>query len=275
MGYFILKFRKFLFFVFLSNLGFTNTVVCTTSIISSVIKDISEGKIKVRTIVPPGICPGHVDIKVNDLKLIEKNGFLFAHGFEPYLEKIKNNIRNPKFKIILIETKGNSLIPENQILIYNRIGGKLVEIYPEYREFILKNLEKKIEQIKKVDDEIKKMVMVKRLKGKKVICNNHIKDLVEYFGFEVVDVYGRKEDLTPLKIKELIGKIKIEGIDLVIDNLQSGKDTGKIFTNEFKIPHVVISNFPLALPNTETMRETLYKNFLIIINTLEKWKKLN
>lgn len=271
MGYFLLKFRKFLIFLFISKFCLSDTVICTTSIISSVIKDIGKDKIKVKTIVPPGICPGHADIKVDDLKMIEKEGFLFAQGFEPYLEKIKNSVKNRNFKIILIKTEGNSLIPENQKFIYRKVVEELILLFPEHKDFFLKNLknaEKEIEEI-----EFKIRVSSEKLKGKKAICNNHIKEVVEYFGFEVVDVYGRKEELTPVKIKEIIDKCKNKKVDIVVDNLQAGPDTGKVFSEEIKLPHVTISNFPSALPETETLRETLYKDFKLIIDALEKWKK--
>ncbi|HOM26764.1 MAG TPA: metal ABC transporter substrate-binding protein [bacterium] len=263
MGYFLLKLRKFLTLFLLSKFCFSQTIICTTSILSSVVKDIAKDKVNVKTLVPPGICPGHFDIKIEDLKDIEKEGFIFAQGYEPYLEKIKKNIENPYFKIVLIETEGNSLLPKNQKIIYRKIFDEMAKIFPAYKEYFLKNFKTAEKEIDKIDKKIKEGE--KFLKGKKAICNKYIKDLLEYFGFEIIETYGRKEELTPEKIKEIIEKCKIKKLDIVVDNLQAGKDTGKIFAEEFKTPHVVISNFPYAFENTETLRDTLYRDFLIII----------
>jgi len=61
-------------------------IVATTSVLSSVIKEVIKDKLTVETLVPSGYCPGHFDIKGSHLLSIEKSGLLFAQGFEPYLE---------------------------------------------------------------------------------------------------------------------------------------------------------------------------------------------
>ncbi|MCS7180111.1 MAG: zinc ABC transporter substrate-binding protein, partial [bacterium] len=154
MGHILLKIKKSLFFFILIKICFTD-IICTTTIISSVIKDLTENKIKVTTVVSSGICPGHADIRIADLKVIEKDKVLFAHGFEPYLEKIKKTIKNSNLKIVIIETKGNLLIPENQKILYEKIKDELIKIYPDYEKLLQKNLNKKKEEIDNVDIEIK------------------------------------------------------------------------------------------------------------------------
>ena len=245
-------------------------IVATTSVLSSAIKDIAKDKLNVGTLVPSGYCPGHFDIKSSHLANIEKSGILFAQGFEPYLEQIKASIKNQDFAPVIIPTEGSWFVPENQKKLYLAISHKLSEKFPEYNDFFDANTVKAISEIKKSDRKIKEIV--KDIKGSPVICNNHIKEMLQYLGLNVVATYGRKEELTPSDIKNLIKLGRAAGVALVIDNLQAGPDTGKVIADELRIPHITISNFPDVFPGTPTLRDTFLYNAKRIIEAYEKGK---
>lgn len=247
-------------------------IITTTSVLSSAIKEIVKDKFKVEALVPSGYCPGHFDIKGKHLASIEKSGLLFAQGFEPYLEQIKETIKNPDFSSVIVRTDGSWFTLENQKKIYREIKEKLSEKFPQYKEFFENNYKKAVTEIENTDKRIKDMLKEKKLEGLSVICNSHIREMLEYLGFNVAGTYGRKEELTPSEIKNLLNKGKQENVSLVIDNLQAGSDTGRIIADELKVPHITISNFPQTFPDTPTLRDTLYKNAERIIEIYEKNK---
>ncbi len=248
-------------------------IVATTSVISSVVKDITGDKIRVQTLVPPGSCPGHFDLKISHLKIIEKSGILFAHGYEEYLGEIRQSIKNPRFSPSIIKIEGNWLVPASQKEAYERITKILSERYPEHSSCFESNRKLAEDAIDITDRIVKKLIQEKKLSGMKVVCNNHIKEMLEYAGFNVAATYGRKEELTPSLIRNLIYTCKKERVQLVIDNIQAGPDTGKVFTEELRIPHVAISNFPGALQGTPTLRQTLYENITRIVRVYENKNK--
>ncbi len=245
-------------------------IVATTSVLSSVIKDIVKDKLVVETLVPSGYCPGHFDIKSSHLTSIEKSGILFAQGFESYLEQIKTSIKRNDFLPFIIKIEGSWFIPENQKKLYSNINEILSEKFPKYKNFFDLNTMKAIEEIKKTDKKVKEMM--ENLKGTPCICNKHIKEMLEYLGLKVVATYGRKEELTPIEIKNLINIGREKEVKIIIDNLQAGPDTGKVIADELKIPHLTISNFPNVFPKTPTLRKTLLENAKRIIETYEKNK---
>ncbi|MBN1444603.1 MAG: zinc ABC transporter substrate-binding protein [Candidatus Omnitrophica bacterium] len=263
--------KHFIFLCFLLTTGYLygQDLAATTSVLSSIIREIGGGKIAVATLVPPGSCPGHFDLKVNDLKTIENSGILFAHGFEEYLKDITSAVKIPKFKPVIVEIKGSWLVPENQKEAYLKISSILSEKFPRHRGFFEQNREKAEEEINKTDKEIKKTGSERKLKGTPAICNSHIREVLEYTGFEVVADYGRKEELTPAEIKNLIKLCIEKKVRIVIDNLQAGPDTGRVIADELKIPHTAISNFPDVLPGTPTLRHTLLEDVKRIIDAYE------
>jgi zinc transport system substrate-binding protein len=253
-------------------LTYGQDVVATTSVLSSVIKDIGQKKIRVETLVAPGSCPGHFDLKVSHLANIEKSGILFAHGFETYLEKIKDAIQRPQFKPYIIEVEGNWLVPASQKEAYSKITTVLSMKFPRYKNFFERNRKKSEEEIDLTDRKIKKLTAEKGLQKMRVICNNHIKELIEYMGFDVAATYGRKEELTPLTIRKLVNISRLKDVRIVIDNLQAGPDTGLVVAQQLKVPHIAISNFPGVFPETSTLRETLYEDAKRIADVYEKSK---
>ncbi|MCM8777634.1 MAG: zinc ABC transporter substrate-binding protein [Candidatus Omnitrophica bacterium] len=247
-------------------------IITTTSVLSTVVKEIVKDRFRVETLTPSGSCPGHFDIKGSHLASIEKNGIIFAHGFEPYIQQIKDTVKNPAFSTVIVRTEGSWFVLDNQKKIYNEVKTAISEKFPKYRDFFEANYRKAITETENTDRRIKDMVKEKKLIGISVICNNHISEMLEYIGFKVVATYGRKEELTPFDIKKLIEAGKKERISIVIDNLEAGPDTGKIIADELKIAHTTISNFPEGYPDTSTLRDTLYKNTEKIIKIYEKNK---
>ena len=247
-------------------------IVVTTSVISSVVKDITGDRIRVETLVPSGSCPGHFDLNVRHLRLMEKTGILFAHGFEEYLEDIRRSVRNPGFTVSIIRVEGNWLVPASQREAYEKTAKILSGMFPEHAGYFDKNMKDAEAAIDRTDRAIKTLIKEKRISGLKVACNDHISEMLEYMGFAVAATYGRQEELTPPLVRKLINTCRKENVRLVIDNLQAGPDTGKIVSGELGIPHLAISNFPGVFPGTSTLRETLYENARRIVTVYEKFK---
>ncbi len=264
--------RKVLFsiiFLLTAGLACGQDLVATTSVLSSVVEDIAKDKLNVETLVPAGSCPGHFDLKVRHLQNLKKSGILFAHGFEVYLKQIEDAVGNPLFGPVIILVDGNWLIPENQKQAYKKVAAVLAEKFPQYGDFFEKNRQAAYDNIEKTDTAIKKLAGNARISGIRAVCNSHIKEVLEYAGFEVAATYGRKEELTPAGIKNLIALCREKNVRLIVDNLQAGSDTGRIISNELKIPHLAISNFPGVFPGTPTLRQTLEENVKRMLSAYE------
>ncbi|MBC7324688.1 MAG: zinc ABC transporter substrate-binding protein, partial [Moorella sp. (in: Bacteria)] len=87
---------------------------------------------------------------------------------------------------------------------------------------------------------------------------------------QVAGTYGRPEELTPQRVRELVDKGRQEGAKLIIDNLQSGPDAGAGMAKELGIPRVTISNFPGGLPGTDKWDQALQKNIELLLAALPK-----
>ena len=256
----ILKLLFFLFVFTLNSFAGGRKLVVTTTLIGSVVKEIGKEKIDVEILIPPGECPGHFDIKVNDILTLEKNPYLFVHGYENYFKKIKRIVKNPEFKVFILKEERNWQIPPVHLEVLKKVLEIVSDLFPDKKDYFYKNFLIRKKEIITFESEIKEKIKKNGFLGKKVICQKYLEDLLKYLGFEVIDTYGRKEDLNPQKIISFIERGKKEKVEIVIDNLQAGPDTGKVISDELKIPHIVFSNFPGGFKNTEDLTKTLREN---------------
>jgi len=86
------------------------------------------------------------------------------------------------------------------------------------------------------------------------------KPFSEWIGLEVVEIYQPPETLSVQTVQNLVVEGKDEKIAFVIDNLQSGTALGAQLADEIGGRHIVFSNFPEAIPGTDTIAEMIQYN---------------
>ena len=78
--------------------------------------------------------------------------------------------------------------------------------------------------------------------------------------------------LSTADIQNLTDTAKKEGVALIIDNLQSGTEVGNTIATECNAIHVVLSNFPGALPQTETLAKMIEHNARELFYAVKTWR---
>ncbi|HOL66216.1 MAG TPA: metal ABC transporter substrate-binding protein, partial [bacterium] len=218
-------------------------VVVTTTSLKAVVTEIAENTLSVDVLVASGLCPGHADVSIEKMALLEKSSLFLAHGFEPYLSRLEKSVRQMEKKKRLIILEGNWQIPSVHRQAARLVAEVLTDYFPEKRTVFRKNLEKLDAFLSAFETRVLKQVREKGLQGVAVISNVHLTDLLGFLGLRVVGSYGTREELTPSLMAELVRKGQAAGVRMVIDNLQAGPDTGRGLAEELKAAHLVFSNF--------------------------------
>jgi len=243
-------------------------IITTTSHISTIAQEIGQSKIKVSTLIPPGICPGHYEIRPGDIKKLHTNGILLYHGWEGFIDDIKSTVSNANAKLFCIDIPGNWLIPDTQIKAAEKISNILSMLDPSNKGVYLKNLASYTRRMLDLDRKIKNFIQCSKLQGIPVISSEILKDFLNYIGFNVIDTFGKDEELTPNNLKHLIDQAKLFNVKIIISNLQSGTNIGETISRITKKPHVVLSNFPGGFQNTETIEKTIMLNLILLKNAV-------
>jgi len=251
-------------------------IMAGSSLIGNIIQDVAGDKMETRTLIPPGVCPGHYDVKTSDIEALANSKALFIHDYQQNFQNIKGAIEaaeNHNLTITVLNVTGNWMVPAVQAEAVSKIAQALSELDPENAAYYAGNATERAQVILAKDEEVKNRLLGAGVEGVKVICADMQAGFVEWAGFDVVATYGRPEDLSPAQMDELVTKAKQAGVALVIDNLQSSATTtGEVMAQDIGAIQVTISNFPGGLENTETWENAIDKNVDLLLGALNEWR---
>lgn len=247
-------------------------VVTGTSLLMTAVQEVGQDRVEVKNIIPPASCPGHFDIKPSDVALLSQAQVFLMHDWQGQLftKELVDSAHNPQLQVVPVSVNGNWMAPPVWQQALRAVADVLGAKDPTNREFYQGNAQKAADQAAKVAQEMEGRLRAAGVGKIKVLCSNQQEGFVRWAGFEVVGTYGRPEELTPQKVRELVDKGRHAGVKLVIDNLQSGPDAGAGIAKELGVPRVTISNFPGGLSGTEKWEQALKKNVELLLGALPK-----
>lgn len=221
---------------------FENVILCGTSIISSMVRDIT-GKDNIKTLIPHIACPGTYDLKPEDAKKILTSEILIIHPFQKYIADKIVKI-NKRIKIIYVSSS-NLNTPDGYITGLNEILNFLINFSPDNKAKYLKNAKNNILKIKQRI--AKDAMFIEQIKTKniKVLSSIHQKNFCEYLGLNVVSVFWGPDRLNPKEAANLIQLAKKEKVKYIISNLTGDTDiSANILNKHLNIKKIILMYFP-------------------------------
>jgi len=235
-------------------------VVCTTTVLSSIVTDLAGDSVDVRYLVSPSMCPGHYDIKPGDVETIRSANLILAHGIEwlGWLRELINSANQTgDLHVPIYNVTGPWNTPSMLKMKYQAIASILNETL---NIDVNAQLEKCLNSIDSVDSRIREIANENNFNGTSVACMLWQKSFVEYMGFNVIATYGPTEYLSQSDIEEIEANITEYNAKLIIDNLHSGVEIGKKIADDTNIVQVVLINFPDAVVGIHNVTEMMLYN---------------
>ncbi len=239
-------------------------IVVTTSHFSGLITEICKNKVELKTLIPASLCPETFDIDAKTIKEVSQSNAVLYHYRQSWVKNLKYKIS--KFGIVYreIKIKGNFMVPEINLTAAKEFTD-LFSVWDEKnKDFYEKNFVDYKNKVTSVSEKILKDFQ--KFNGTKIVCNRQISPFFKWLGMDVAAEYETSSDISAADMVSLTRKIKQENICYIADNLQSGTDIGRILSEELKINHIVISNFPLA----NSYINTLKSNAENILNKMQE-----
>jgi len=250
-------------------------VIAGSAQIECVIRGISNSRVAARTLIPPGLCPGHFDVRPSDIEMAAKSKMVIVHSWQLDMPSVSGLIKSaglPAERVKVLPIQGNWMIPAVQADAARMLADVLSELDPsmagDYQQRAKGYADSALRTGATVKGEIEPVSQ-----GLKVISSEMQAGFVKWAGFEVVSTFERPEDLSVADLQRLVEVGKSSGVALIVDNLQSGsvrisegvvQDTGA--------EHVVLSNFPGAFPDTETWEKAFRKNVALLVEAARRWR---
>lgn len=206
-----------------------------------IISLLPQGRYPVEAILPPGQCPGHYDVKISDIEKLKKADLIVSFMGMSFMNKTRPADR----RHILVDTGGrNWMSPDSYIYGLDILAEKLSGYFPEDTNIIMSRKKEAIANIKGGAYLISQRIKKSGISGISVIASSMQKETLEWMGLRVAAEYGRQEAMSAREIVRLVKIGKNESVKMVVDNLQSGPDTGKSIAEALRVQHVVLTNFP-------------------------------
>ncbi|RLE27263.1 hypothetical protein DRJ54_07965 [Candidatus Acetothermia bacterium] len=232
-------------------------VVATSAVLADLTEKVGGELVGVTTIIPAGFCPAHYDLRPSDLLAVAQAELVLYHGIEPWLETLLGNV-NPEAKVIKLPGPWN--MPQAMIDKAQAIAAALGELLPEEAEAFSHRAEEFASQVQTLGEELLARAEELSLPQIPAIVMQWQAGFATWLGLDVVATFLPEERLSLKDLAELSVQGREAGVLLVIDNLQSGVSFGARLAHELGAVHVVLTNFPGALPGAVDLPSMLRVN---------------
>ena len=251
----------------------SNEIVVGSTLIQGIVHDLAGNRLPARCLIPPGMCPGHFDMKPGDVAAAQRARIILLHAWQEPMASVQGLVNAANVtpeRIEVIGAPGNWMQPGVYAEAIDAVAEVLCRIdpgnAPEYRE----NAATRRKAVQAFGEQVKRELEQRVAGPVKVLANDKQSDFLQWAGFEVVATYGRPEDLSVADTEDLIRRAQAAGAALFVDNLQSG-DTrmSDAVARDAGVARVTLSNFPGGFDGTETWEEALRHNVRILLAALD------
>jgi len=250
----------------------TTKIVCTNSILADFTSNLVKENVTIEYIMPSGVCPAYYDTTPSDVDKITDADIVISFGspsMEPWLADLLEY--NSNYDIIECKNMGEWNIPSGAKIYVEHIEQGLSEILNKQNQTIQLNAESYISQIDEKADNIKKLIETQGYVDEKIISMSWLKDFLEWLGLNVTYSYGPPQGLSAQDQIQVINASTQNDVSVIVDNLQSGTDFGGRVASESGASHVIFSNFPGAIPGTNTYLDMIEYNTNQLIKGIETY----
>ena len=250
----------------------TINICCTNSILADFTKNLLIENVNIEYIMPAGACPSHFDTNPSDVSIITSADIIISLGWEPWLNSLLVTSGNSDYNLIKCNGLGEWNIPSGAKKYVEKLRDELSDVLSELNDTIYINAQNYINLIDEKSEQLQLMITNKEYQNKSVISMEWQADFISWLGLNVTSTYAPPESLSTQDMINVSNAANKGNICAIIDNLQSGTDFGTRIASESGASHVIFTNFPGAIPGTDTYLDMITYNTEQIINGISNYE---
>jgi len=235
-------------------------VIASTTLLQSAAREIGGDLVNVGVLIAPGSCPGHYDVRPQDIRALSSSKLVLTHGYESFVHGIITPMGSKKPRLVKISASGNWLIPRVYLLGARQVADALCRADPTHSPRYRASLASLDARVAKLSARLLSDLVAGNARKTSVLCSDQQAPFVKWMGFKVVGTYARAEEFTPSGLHKLTQAARKNRVRIVIDNLQSGPTAGSELAKDIGAAHVTLSNFPGGFAGTTTWSACIQDN---------------
>ena len=244
-------------------------MVCTTNVLGSLVQEFLGENVSVVVLAQPGICPADYDMKPSDVYAVSHARLLFCHDIpgEFWLQGLIDASGNTNLTKVKIPGVYNT--PEGARRCIRWVGGNLSIALSMDLDVKINAM---VADVDATANAIQSEAQGLNVTAVKVVCMKWQETFVKWVGFNVVATYNPPETLSAGDVTTLVETAQKEGVALIIDNLQISTEFGAGIASQVGAVHVVLTNFPGAIPRTGNLTQMFRYNAEQLLEGTRTWR---
>lgn len=216
----------------------------TTSYLECAVRDLAGDRFDYVRIAPPGMCPGHFDLKPGLIRDLKKCPVILRFDFQESLDEKIRHWNKDSLNIYSIKAPEGLCVPDSYRICLKEVYRDLCKSFPGFIPLFDSNLEQSLMRLDSLEKECHKFIQEQGLHGAKVIASGHQEYFCRWLGMDVAASYSGGEATSPNQLKEILEKGKTSGIRLIVANRQEGRQQAEALSTHLGVPFVLFGNFP-------------------------------
>ena len=212
-------------------------------------------------LMPSGVCPAQYDTTPSDISKIITADIIISLG-SPTMESWLSDLLeyNPNNTHLILGYQGEWNLPANAQNYVLTLKDSLTQILSYHTTTIQTNTQNYLNLINTTAQKLQTIIAENNTVGTKIVCMQWQQDFLEWLNLNVTATYGPPQTLSVQDKLTIATTASQSDVYAIIDNLQSGTAFGAQIAAETGVSHIIFTNFPQAIPNTDTYLDMITYN---------------
>lgn len=207
-------------------------------------------------VCPPGMCPGHFDLRPGMVKELRRSELFLLFDFQQAMGGKLEGLSSSGLKVVPVSAPEGLCVPSSYLSGLEAVSEALIAASPARREAVEAALARARERLARLEAELQGAMDASGLRGAKVVTSGHQAVFCRWLGLEVIGGYSGPETLSPARLEALFEEGRESGVRFVIANAQENAQMGEVLAARLEAPLVMFSNFP-AMTEAESTFDSL------------------
>jgi len=212
--------------------------------LEAVIRDVFQGNLVLLQLAPPGVCPGHFDLRPSQVEKLKNCELLLRFDFQQALEEKYVSARKSRRHTIVVSVPGGLCVPQSYLAACRQVAASLMAAgiaAEDESQRRLGEIEKRLDELEK---RIHAQIEAAGLSGTPVLTSAHQADFCRRLGLRVVAEMNGPDAGNVGDIEQTLQAALAAGVKLVVANQPEGRRAADALAERLQAQVVVFANFP-------------------------------
>lgn len=219
-------------------------IAVSNSYLNAAVADLCGSDQNTMSLVPPGMCPGHFDIKPSQVQQLCDCKILLLFDFQQNIENAVPRIKDKGLIVSSITAAQGMCLPDTYMDVVRQVADALSQIYPDKKAEYDLRLESIAQRLDSLKTQSQSRVKDAGLTNVTVVTSAHQEIFAKWLGLNPISTFAGRDTATPAQINENIAAAKLTPVKFVIANQQAGTQMAAALAEHLGVYLVVFSNFP-------------------------------